>query len=73
MVKIMYISELFFHMLTLKALTELSVTDRYGSDLKVDDIWDFRKNWKIENFSFFVETSSVTLYEHFCSYAYHWL
>ena len=29
----MHLSQLFFHMLTLKALTKLNVTDRYGSDL----------------------------------------
>ena len=32
-VKIMHLSQLFFHMLTLKALRKLNVTDRYGSDL----------------------------------------
>ena len=35
LVKIMYLSQLFFHTLTLKALTKLNVIDRYGSDLNV--------------------------------------
>ena len=35
LVKIMHLSQLFFHMLTLKALIQLNVTDRYGSDLNV--------------------------------------
>ena len=28
----MHLSQLFFHMLTVKALTKLNVTDNYGSD-----------------------------------------
>ena len=35
LVKIMHFSQLFFHMLTLKALMQLNVNDRYGSDLNV--------------------------------------
>ena len=35
LVKIIHLIQLFFHMLTLQALTELNVTDRYGSDLNV--------------------------------------
>ena len=35
LVQIMHLSQLFFHMLTLKALMQLNVTDRYGSDLNV--------------------------------------
>ena len=33
--KIMHLSQLFFYMLTLTALTKLNVTDCYGSDLNV--------------------------------------
>ena len=33
LVKIINLSQVFLHMLTLKALTKLSVTSRYGSDL----------------------------------------
>ena len=35
LVKIIHLCRLFFHMLTLKALTKLNATDRYGSDLNV--------------------------------------
>ena len=35
LVKIMHLSQLFFHMLTLKALRKLTVTDLYGNDLNV--------------------------------------
>ena len=35
LVKIIYLSQLFFHMLTFKALTKLNVTNHYGSDLNV--------------------------------------
>ena len=35
LVKIMHLSRLFFHMLTLKTQTKLNVSDHYGSDLNV--------------------------------------
>ena len=35
LVKIMLLSQFFLHMLTLKALVYLNVTDRYGSNLNV--------------------------------------
>ena len=35
LVKIMHLSQLFFHMLTLEALKKLYVTNPYGSDINV--------------------------------------
>ena len=35
LVKIIHLSQLFFHMLTLKVLTKLNVIDSYSTDLNV--------------------------------------